>query len=148
MRPTSGSFPTKGTRHGSEVGARAREGGRRVLPWGGCGARTCRVCKFDCSIGFDLHLGLHLFLYLIPLSYPTAGLQTGFLRMGLLWVSAPGTGPSAAPALRRALVEGGRRNQGSLVVGARVPNRRWPGLPGPEQFQEPPLVGACTLSAA
>lgn len=119
-----------------------------MLPWGGCGARTCRVCKFDWSIGFGLHPGLYLFLYLILLSYPTAGLQTGFLRMGLLWVSVPGIGPGAAPAFGRAPVEGGPRNQGSLVVGARVPNPRSPGPRGPEQFREPPLVGACTLPAA
>lgn len=72
----------------------------------------------------------------------------GFLRMGFLCVSAPGTEPSSAPALARAFTEGGRWNQRTLVVGVWVPSRRSPGPEELEQLREPPLVGACTLPAA
>lgn len=106
----------------------------------------CGVCKFDSFSGFGLHP--YLSLCLISPSQPTAGWQTGFPRMGLLWVSALGTGPSAAPAPGRALTEGGRRNQGTLVVGVWVCSRRSWRPRGPEQFWEPPLVGACTLPTA
>lgn len=40
VRRTSGSFPTKGPPSRRQVGPGAREGERRVQPWGGCGART------------------------------------------------------------------------------------------------------------
>lgn len=76
----------------------------------------------------------------------------GFLRMGLPWASAPGTGPGSAPAPApapgRALAEGARRNRRPPVAGARVPSRRSPEPAEREQFREPPLVGACTLPAA
>lgn len=107
---------------------------------------ACGICKFDSSSGFGLHP--YLSLCLISPSQPTAGWQTGFLRIGLLWVSALGIGPSAAPAPGRVLAEGGRGNQGTLVVGVWVSSRRSRRPRGPEQFWEPPLVGACTLPTA
>lgn len=72
----------------------------------------------------------------------------GFLRMGLLWASAPGPGPESAPASGRALAEGAPGKRGTPVVGARVPSPRSPEPAEREQFREPPLVGACTLPAA
>lgn len=75
-------------------------GGRRGLPWSGRGARTPsrEDCKFNLSNGFGLHPCPYSPLRLISPSHPTGGLQMGFLRMGLLWASAPGTGPGSAPA--------------------------------------------------
>lgn len=95
---------------------------------------ACEVCKFDSSSGFDLTRALKLSLRPISSSHPTAGLQTDFLRMELLWVSAPGTGAGAAPAPGRALAAGGRPNQSTPAVGAWVSSPRSPRAQGPEQF--------------
>lgn len=105
------------------------------------------VCEFASSRGFGLHSCPFSSLRLISPSHPTAGLQTGFLRMGLLWVSAPGTGPGISAIFWRevAAAGAGTRERRLLVLG---PQPEVAGPPVQEQFQDPPLVGACTLPAA
>lgn len=114
----------------------------------GPGSTSRGVYKFDLSNDFGLHPCPCLPLRLISPSHPTGSLQTGFLRTAVLCVSAPGTEPSPAPALARALTEGGRWNQRTAAVGVWVPSWRSPGPEELEQLREPPLVGACTLPAA
>ena len=115
----------------------------------GSGPAASGVCKFDLLSGFGLQPCPSWFLHLISPSRPTAGLQMGFLRIGLLWVLAPGHKclHGSSPRERHSLPVGARTGE-PRFVDAWVPSRRSPGLLGKEQSQDPPLVDAYTLPAA
>lgn len=78
-----------------------------------------------------------------------AGLQMGFLRIGVLWVLAPGHKclHGSSPRERRLLPVGARTREPGFVD-TWVPSLRSPGPRGKEQSRDPPLVDACTLPAA
>lgn len=151
-RPTSGSFPLQRPTLSCPGRARGQKG--RVTPCCpgaalGSGPAASGVCKFDLLSGFGLQPCPSWSLRLISPSRPTAGLQMGFLRIGLLWVLAPGHKclHGSSPRERRSLPVGARTGEPGFVD-AWVPSRRSPGLLGKEQSQDPPLVDACTLPAA